>query len=89
MPTPGTRFALAYNSIIVLAAFQLGTSGFVVAREDLVPSMRGALLAALALVLLPLLCLWVGSGPLFVRRGGASAGQADEEAAPGTCTSLC
>jgi hypothetical protein len=76
----GLRFMCLYNFVIILAGFQLGTSGLVASHTDAAPGFRCTMLAALALVLAPLLCVWIGSGPLLVR-AHASEKQVDEETA--------
>ena len=73
----GRRFGAAFCMVILLALYQLGTSGLLGFRDGLPAGARGALLGCLAALLLPLLFLWPGSGGLLVQ--STRKGCCDEE----------
>ena len=86
----GRRFGAAFCVVIMLALYQLGTSGLMGVQDWMPAGVRGALLGGLAALLLPLLFLWPGSGGLLVQE--ACKGGCDEEEAfqhPGEVQSAC
>ena len=75
----GRRFGAAFSVVILLALYQLGTSGLMGVQDGMPVGVRGALLGGLAALLLPLLFLWPGSGGLLVQE--LRKGCCDEEEA--------
>lgn len=63
----GRRFGAAFCVVIMLALYQLGTSGLLGIQDGMPAGVRGVLLGGLAALLLPLLFLWPGSGGLLIR----------------------
>ncbi|KAK9904691.1 hypothetical protein WJX75_000633 [Coccomyxa subellipsoidea] len=81
----GVRFGVAYNVVITLGLYQLCTCGLLGAHSSPGPVVRGAMLAGLALLLAPLLFLWVSSGRLLLHTD--APGQCvDEEKTTGLCS---
>ena len=86
----GRRFGAAFCVVILLALYQLCTSGLMGVQDGIPAGVRGALLGGLAALLLPLLFLWPGSGGLLVQE--SRKGCCDEEEAfqhPGKVQSAC
>ena len=70
----GARFAVAFYVVMLLGAYQLMSSGLLggVPSQRMGPPLRAAMLGGLALLLAPLLLLWLRSGALLVRQQGDS-----------------
>ncbi|CAL5224648.1 g7366 [Coccomyxa viridis] len=75
----GRRFGAAFCVVIMLALYQLGTSGLMGVQDGMPAGVRGALLGGLAALLLPLLFLWPRSGGLLIQE--SHKGCCDEEEA--------
>ena len=75
----GRRFGTAFCVVIMLALYQLGTSGLLGIQDGMPAGARGALLGGLAALLLPLLLLWLRSGGLLITDAHKGCGR-DEEA---------
>lgn len=73
----GWRFGTAFCVVIMLALYQLGTSGLLGIGEGMSVGVRGGLLGGLAALLLPLLFLWPRSGGLLIMDAQKSCGDAE------------
>ena len=76
---------MAIYVVMLLGAYQLMSSGLLggVPSERMGPLLRAGMLGGLALLLAPVLLLWLQSGPLLVRQQGepGQTSAVDEERA--------
>jgi hypothetical protein len=77
----GVRLGVACYAVLLLGVYQLLSSGLLggVPSARMHPALRGGVLLGLALLLAPLLLLWLGSGPLLIRQRRAAAPHEEQE----------